>query len=68
MFSVNFIMLGYIGPETMLPAASALAAITGVVMMGWRYILGLIKKGFSLVFHRHAVAEQSVRNDSASNI
>ena len=35
--------LMYIGPETMMPLASALAAIAGVVLMFWRRFVGFIR-------------------------
>ena len=38
------IMLLYIGPETMLPLASALAAIGGVLLMFWQRFVGLVRK------------------------
>jgi hypothetical protein len=33
----------YIGPETMMPVASALAAVTGVVLMSWRRVAGVVR-------------------------
>lgn len=33
----------YIGPETMMPLASALALITGVLLMVWRRAVGLVR-------------------------
>ena len=35
---MNLLLLGYIGPESTLPLASALAAVVGVALMGWNYI------------------------------
>jgi hypothetical protein len=29
-------LLGYIGPETMLPLASVLASVTGFILIFWR--------------------------------
>lgn len=34
---MSFVLLGYIGPESTLPLASALAAVVGVALMGWNY-------------------------------
>jgi hypothetical protein len=31
-------LVGYIGPETIMPLASAAVAIVGVVLIGWRYV------------------------------
>ena len=33
----------YIGPETLMPLATALAAITGVLLMFWRRVVGLVR-------------------------
>ena len=43
-------LLGYIGPETMLPLASILAAGVGVILMFWRYIIQLIRRIFGAIF------------------
>ncbi len=43
-------LLGYIGPETMLPLASILAAGLGVILMFWRYIIQLIRRMFGAIF------------------
>lgn len=39
----------YIGPETMLPLASLLAAITGFLLMFWRRTVGLVRFGAQLI-------------------
>ena len=36
----------YLGPETLMPVASALAAIVGVVLLFWRAVVGRIGKVF----------------------
>ncbi len=33
----------YIGPDTLMPVASAFAAIAGFVMMFWRRLVGLVR-------------------------
>jgi hypothetical protein len=33
----------YIGPDTLMPVASAFAAIAGVVLMFWRRVVGVVK-------------------------
>ncbi len=33
----------YIGPETIMPLASVLAAVTGVVLMFWRRLVGAVR-------------------------
>jgi len=35
----------YVGPETLMPLASALAAIVGVVMLFWRKTVGATRSG-----------------------
>lgn len=39
----------YIGPETMVPLATALAAITGFLLMFWRRTIGAVRLGAQLV-------------------
>ena len=38
------LLFGYVGPETTLPIASALATVVGFVLMTWRFALGFVKK------------------------
>jgi hypothetical protein len=52
MYSSISQLLCYIGPDTMLPLASALAALTGVVLMFWKYLVGLVRRAFGMVFRR----------------
>ena len=45
----------YIGPETLMPLASILAAITGFLMLFWRRTVGVAKaigRGFGRLFGR----------------
>jgi len=42
----------YFGPETTLPLASALAAIIGVLLVFWRFLIAKVKKVFKFVFKR----------------
>jgi hypothetical protein len=42
----------YIGPDTILPFASAVAAVTGFVLMFWRRFVGLVRGTFSAVRRR----------------
>lgn len=35
----------YIGPDTLMPVASALAAIAGVLLMFWRRTVGAVRLG-----------------------
>ncbi|MFO1092845.1 MAG: hypothetical protein U0992_05945 [Planctomycetaceae bacterium] len=47
-------LLAYIGPETALPVASALAAIAGVCLTFWRYIRMLLSRCWRFVTRRGA--------------
>jgi hypothetical protein len=45
----------YIGPETLMPLASILAAITGFLMLFWRKTVGAVKavgRSFGRLFGR----------------
>ena len=44
--------LAYVGPETMLPLTSALAAVVGVVLVFWRYLVVGVKKVVGMLFRR----------------
>lgn len=44
------VFVAYLGPNTVLPLASALAASIGIVLVFWRYIVGLVRKVFRAVF------------------
>lgn len=37
----------YIGPETLMPLASVVAAVAGVAMMFWRRVVAFFKSGWS---------------------
>ncbi len=39
----------YLGPETVMPLASALAVITGALLLFWRRTVMLVRSGFSAV-------------------
>jgi hypothetical protein len=36
----------YIGPDVFLPLASAVAAVTGVLLMFWRSVVGIVGRVF----------------------
>lgn len=42
----SFLSLSYLGPETIMPLASILAAALGFLLLAWRYIITFIKKVF----------------------
>jgi hypothetical protein len=48
------IMMLYIGPETMLPLASALAAIGGVLLIFWQRLVGLVRKLWRVLMRKQA--------------
>jgi hypothetical protein len=39
----------YVGPETLMPLASALAAVAGVALMFWRKTVAVCKASFRFV-------------------
>jgi len=39
----------YVGPETLMPLASALAAVAGVALMFWRKTVGACRAGYGLL-------------------
>jgi len=36
--------LGYVGPDTLLPAMTALSAVFGVLLIGWGYVAAFFRK------------------------
>jgi len=40
------VVLLYLGPETILPLASILAAVVGVLLIFWQYIVRLVCRAF----------------------
>lgn len=44
----------YIGPDTVIPAASALAAIAGFLLMFWRRTVGAVRLGAQLLTRKVA--------------
>ena len=36
----------YLGPDTILPLGSAIAAIVGLILIFWRFIVGFIRRFF----------------------
>jgi len=36
----------YVGPETLLPLTSALAAIVGVLLIGWRWMVMIVGRAW----------------------
>ena len=44
----------YIGPDTLMPAASAVAAVAGVALMFWRRAVGAVRMAAYSVTQRFA--------------
>jgi hypothetical protein len=44
--------LMYLGPESIMPIASVLAAIIGVILILWRYLIGIIKRAYKYLYHK----------------
>lgn len=42
----------YIGPETILPLTSALAAVAGVLLMFWQRFVGLLQKLWRIIVQK----------------
>jgi len=49
---MNNLIFSYIGPDTILPLASALAACGGAIMIFWRYIVRFCKNVWRLTVRR----------------
>jgi len=43
----------YVGPDVILPFASVLAAILGVIMIAWRFILTAIRRTYYFVLGKN---------------
>jgi hypothetical protein len=57
--ALHAVMFLYFGPETVLPVASAIAGIIGVILMFGRYILSMGRKFFKQVFKGQAAAAET---------
>jgi hypothetical protein len=51
------LVLAYVGPEAALPLLSVLAAIGGVLLIGWRWIASFFRRAWRMVFGRGVGAE-----------
>lgn len=61
--------VAYLGPQTVLPLASVLAAAIGVILMFWRYIAATVRKAFQVLFKRtspDATPNSEVSEDTGS--
>jgi hypothetical protein len=61
----------YLGPETVMPLASILAAVLGGILIFWRYIIGFIKKTYNRIRKRNIeipTSEQIISMDTQSQL
>ncbi len=61
---MNRLILAYLGPETALPIASALAAIVGVFLCFWRWIVRGIAWVFRAAFPKRKTPETPTEHDA----
>ncbi len=59
-------MLAYVGPESIAPVASAIAAVVGFLLIGWRWVVTQCKRVFRFVF-RIKVDETLDQSDGSSD-
>jgi hypothetical protein len=52
-------ILLYFGPDALMPIASAVAGIIGVMLMFWRRTVALVRAVFSRLFRRRGPASPS---------
>jgi hypothetical protein len=48
----NFFIIGYLGPEIIMPLASILAAAIGFILLVWRSGFRFIKKSWKWLHHK----------------
>lgn len=53
---MNFQLFAYIGPDTILPVSSALAAIVGVLLIFWSWFVSIVKWPFRALFSKKSAA------------
>jgi hypothetical protein len=53
----NLLFFLYLGPETVMPLASILASILGVLLIFWRFIWGSIKRMIRIIRRQPADPE-----------
>jgi len=46
------VVLLYAGPDQLLPLASLLGTIVGILLIGWQRIVGLMRRSFSLIVQK----------------
>jgi len=61
----QILLLGYLGPETIMPLASIVATIIGAILIFWRFIWGSLKKVFN---KGQPVDNQTLVDAEATNV
>jgi hypothetical protein len=56
---------GYVGPETILPLTSVAAAVVGVLLICWRFLLSLIMKPIRYFFSKNAASSAPIHPGAA---
>ncbi len=62
---VQPVTVAYLGPNTVLPIASVLAAAIGVILMFWRYFMTMARKTIKTVLRREAEPVPTETHDEA---
>ena len=53
-------MLAYVGPDTVAPIASGIAAVVGAILIGWRWIVKKCRAFYRFVFRIKVEEEPEV--------
>jgi predicted membrane protein len=59
-------VLLYLGPNTVMPLASLVAVLVGVILIFWRFALGLVRGAFRVLFRRKDHADSPI-NETPSD-
>ncbi len=52
------VMRAYLGPETMMPIASALAAGVGFILIFWQKVTGVVRRMYRRLFSKKVDADE----------
>lgn len=55
------VILAYIGPETMLPLASIIGAIVGVILMIWQRVVSFVSGAYARMLGKSALPSWTSR-------
>lgn len=56
---MRFALLAYVGPETVIPLTSALAAVFGVLLICWNYVKAFLGRAARLLLRRQEPAAEA---------